>query len=141
MSPEQASGRRALVDRRTDIYSFGASLYELATLQPAFPEEERARLLQEIVTDPPQPPSKINCDIPRDLETIILKAMSKDLAERYETAKAFAEDLGRFVRHEPIRARRITRLEFARSWCRRNKLVASSIKIGIPETSCAWAPS
>jgi serine/threonine protein kinase len=62
MSPEQASGRRALVDRRTDIYSLGASLYELATLRSAFPEEDRARLLQQIVSDPPPPPSKINCD-------------------------------------------------------------------------------
>jgi serine/threonine protein kinase/WD40 repeat protein len=125
MSPEQASGRRALVDRRTDIYSLGASLYELATLRPAFPEEDRARLLQQIVTDPPPPPSKINRDVSRDLETIILKVLAKDPAERYETAKAFADDLGRFVKHEPIRARRITRLEHVKSWCRRNKAVAS----------------
>jgi serine/threonine protein kinase/WD40 repeat protein len=125
MSPEQASGRRALVDRRTDIYSLGASLYELTTLRPAFPEEDRARLLQQIVTDPPQTPSKINRDVPGDLDTIILKSMAKDPAERYETAKAFADDLGRFVKHELIRARRITRFEHVRSWCRRNKAVAS----------------
>jgi serine/threonine protein kinase/formylglycine-generating enzyme required for sulfatase activity/cephalosporin-C deacetylase-like acetyl esterase len=125
MSPEQAAGRRALVDRRTDIYSLGASLYELATLQPAFPEEDRVRLLQQIVTDPPQVPSQINYDIPKDLETIILKAMAKEPSSRYETAQELADDLGRFIKLEPIRARRISKLEHARSWCRRNKAVAS----------------
>ena len=125
MSPEQASGRRALVDRRTDIYSLGASLYELATLQPAFPEEDPHRLLQQIVTDPPQLPSRIDNAIPFDLETIILKAMAKEPSDRYETARDLADDLRRFVKHEPIRARRITKLEHARSWCRRNKAVAS----------------
>jgi serine/threonine protein kinase/WD40 repeat protein len=125
MSPEQASGRRALVDRRTDIYSLGASLYELATLHAAFPEEDRARLLQQVVTDPPPAPSQINREIPKDLETIILKAMAKEPPSRYETAQELADDLGRFVKLEPIRARRITKLAYARSWCRRNKTVAS----------------
>ena len=125
MSPEQASGRRALVDCRTDIYSLGASLYELATRQPAFPEEDRARLLQQVVTDPPQVPSRINREVPKDLETIILKAMAKEPSSRYETAKELADDLGRFIKLEPIRARRITKLAYARSWCRRNKTVAS----------------
>jgi serine/threonine protein kinase/WD40 repeat protein len=125
MSPEQACGRRALVDRRTDIYSLGASLYELATLRPAFPEEDRARLLQQIVTDPAQRPSQLNREIPKDLETVILKAMAKEPSSRYETAHELADDLGRFIKREPIRARRISKLEYARSWCRRNKMVAT----------------
>jgi serine/threonine protein kinase/WD40 repeat protein len=125
MSPEQASGRRALVDRRTDIYSLGASLYELATLHAAFPEEDRVRLLHQVITDPPQAPSQINREIPKDLETIILKAMAKEPSSRYESAQELADDLQRFAKLEPIRARRITKLAYARSWCRRNKTVAS----------------
>lgn len=125
MSPEQASGRRALVDRRTDIYSLGASLYELATLQPAYPEEDRTRLLQQIISEPPQLPSRINKSLPADLETIVLKAMAKEPTDRYATAQDLADDLARFVKCEPIRARRTSQFERVRSWCRRNKLVAS----------------
>ena len=124
MSPEQASGRRAIVDRRTDIYSLGATLYELATLRPAFCDEDRARLLQQILTDRPRLPARSIATFPKDLETIILKALAKEASERYGTAQELADDLERFIRREPIRARRVTKFEYARSWCRRNKTMA-----------------
>jgi serine/threonine protein kinase len=128
MSPEQASGRRALVDRKTDIYSLGASLYELATLQPAFSEEDRARLLQHIVSEPPQLPSQINHAVPKDLETIILKAMAKEPMDRYDTSQALADDLRRHLNDEPIRAKRPSTAERVAKWSRRHRnLVASAI--------------
>jgi serine/threonine protein kinase/Flp pilus assembly protein TadD len=128
MSPEQASGRRALVDRRTDIYSLGASLYELATLRPAYPEQDRQRLLQQIITDPPQLPSQINRTVPKDLETIVLKTMSKEPGERYTTAQDLAHDLQRFLNDEPIRAKRPSATERVAKWSRRHRtLVASAI--------------
>jgi tetratricopeptide (TPR) repeat protein len=127
MSPEQASGRRALVDRRTDIYSLGASLYELATLQPAFPEEDRTKLLQQIVIDLPRLPSQINRHVPKDLETIIFKAITKEPAERYATAQELADDLTRHLNDEPIRARRPGPAERVAKWSRRHRNLVSSI--------------
>jgi serine/threonine protein kinase len=127
MSPEQASGRRALVDRRTDIYSLGASLYELATLQPAFPEEDRTRLLQQIINESPQLPSQINREIPKDLETIILKALVKEPAERYETSQALADDLRRYLNDEPIRAKRPSATERVAKWSRRHRTLVASV--------------
>jgi serine/threonine protein kinase len=126
MSPEQASGRRALVDRRTDIYSLGASLYELATLRPAFPEEDRQRLLQQIITDPPQLPSQINRTVPKDLETIILTTMSKEPTERYTTAQDLAYDLHRFLNDEPIGAKRPSTTERIAKWSRRHRTLVAS---------------
>jgi tetratricopeptide (TPR) repeat protein len=127
MSPEQASGRRALVDRRTDIYSLGASLYELATLRPAFPEEDRARLLQQIISDPPQLLSQINRAVPKDLETIILKAMAKEPAERYATAQDLGDDLRRYLNDEPIRASRPSATERIVKWSRRHRNLVASV--------------
>ena len=86
----------------------GASLYELATLQPAFPEEDRPRLLQQIATDLPKLPSQINRDVTKDLETIILKAMAKEPAERYATAQEVADDLQRYLNASREGLRRAT---------------------------------
>jgi serine/threonine protein kinase len=106
MSPEQALAMRLLIDHRTDVYSLGATLNELLTLQPAFPGSDRQELLRQIAFDEPQRPRRINPTIPAELETIVLKALEKDPADRYATAQAFAEDLRRYLMHEPIRARR-----------------------------------
>src|SRR5262249_35667673 len=80
MSPEQAQARRGVVDQRTDIYSLGVTLYELLTLRPAFDGCDHHELLHQIALQEPVPPRRLNPAVPRDLETIILKAMAKDLS-------------------------------------------------------------
>jgi eukaryotic-like serine/threonine-protein kinase len=121
MSPEQASSKRGLIDQRTDIYSLGATLYELLTLQPAFPEKDRNELLTKIATQEPPMPRRLNTAIPKDLETIVLKSMAKIPQERYLTAEDLAEDLRCFLDDRPIKATRPSLLERAIKWCRRHK--------------------
>jgi len=105
MSPEQAEG--AKVDYRTDVYSLGATLYELVTLRPPFDGQSTAELVRQITGKEPIPPRRFARRLPRDLETIILKAMAKRPSDRYPSAQAFADDLQRFLEFEPVRARRI----------------------------------
>ena len=105
MSPEQAAAQP--VDPRTDVYSLGATLYEMLTLRPAFDGATSAEVIEQIRTKDPLPPRKITPRTPRDLETIILKAMSKRPVDRYESSEALAEDLTRYLASEPVRARRI----------------------------------
>jgi serine/threonine protein kinase/predicted Zn-dependent protease len=132
MSPEQASAKRGLIDQRTDIYSLGATLYELLTLQPAFPEKDRHQLLAQIATEEPRPPRRLNPAIPKDLETIVLKSMAKSPPDRYTTAEELAEDLKRFLDDRPIQATRPSVAERALKWCRRHKaLVASSTLLAL----------
>ncbi len=121
MSPEQAAGQHALVDTRTDIYGLGATLYELLTLQPAFPGEDRHAVLRDIEAKEPMPPRTINSAIPVDLETIVLQAMSKSRDSRYPTAEAFAEDLQRFLDGKPTQARRPTVVDRTAKWVRRHR--------------------
>lgn len=106
MSPEQ--GRTGVIDGRTDVYSLGATLYELLTLRPPFDGATAAELLDQIAGREPTPPRSIDPWIPRDLETIVLKALSKRPADRYASAAAFGADLARFLNHEPVKARRIS---------------------------------
>lgn len=96
MSPEQASGRREEVGRRSDIYSMGACLYELLTGQQPFTADNSVALLRRIIEEPLVPPSRLRPDLHHDLETIVLKAMAKDWRDRYATAEAMAADLRRF---------------------------------------------
>ena len=106
MSPEQALARRGVVDQRTDVYSLGVTLYELLALRPAFDGRDHQELLRQIALDEPTKPRRINPAIPRDLETIVLKAMAKDPSGRYATAQELAADLKRFLDDRPILARR-----------------------------------
>jgi serine/threonine protein kinase len=122
MSPEQAGGQRA-IDHRTDVYSLGATLYELVTLRPIFDGLDRQTLLQHILNEEPSPPRSLNRSIPPELETIVLKAISKAPAERYATAHDLAEDLQRFLRDEPIQARRPSPAQRLRKWLRRHPAV------------------
>ncbi len=119
-SPEQATGRRVDVDHRTDVYSLGATLYELLALQPIFPDTDRQSLLYRIINEEPVPPRAHDKNIPPELETIVLKAVAKLPAERYASAGEFAADLRRFLDDRPILARRPTAVDHARKWLRRH---------------------
>jgi serine/threonine protein kinase/tetratricopeptide (TPR) repeat protein len=121
MSPEQASARRGLADQRTDVYSLGATLYELLTLEQAFPGDDPQLVLRQLaVEEPPRPRSK-NRAIPLDLETIVQKAMAKAPDERYGTAAEFAEDLERYLGDLPIQAKRPGPVQRLRKWARRHR--------------------
>jgi WD40 repeat protein/serine/threonine protein kinase len=124
MSPEQALAKRVIVDHRTDIYSLGVTLYELLTLEPAFNGLDRQELLRQIAFEEPTSPRRLNPAIPAELETIVLKAAEKNPLERYATAQELADDLERYLRDEPILARRISQAERLRRWCRRNPTVS-----------------
>ena len=124
MSPEQATGRRSLVDRRTDVYSLGATLYELLTLQPAVADADRQEIFRRIVEGEPTPIRRLNPAVPFELATILVKAMSKEPARRYETAGHLADDLGRFLEGRPIAARPVGPIARTWRWCRRKPLLA-----------------
>jgi len=125
MSPEQAKGDRRRLDHRTDIYSLGMTLYELLTGQHAFEGEDRIKLLRDIIDSEPAPARQINAAIPRDLETIVLKAIRKDPGERYATAGELAADLQRFLDHKSILARPPSLVHQLLRWTRRNRGIAS----------------
>jgi hypothetical protein len=97
----------------------------MVTLQPAFNDTDRLRLMKRVTHGAPVPPRRLDRRTPRDLETIILKAMAKEPSQRYQTAEALAEDLRRFLADQPLRARRSSLLERTWRWCRRNPAVAS----------------
>jgi WD40 repeat protein/serine/threonine protein kinase/tetratricopeptide (TPR) repeat protein len=127
MSPEQALARRGGVDHRTDVYSLGLTLYELLTLEPAFTGSNCAELLRQIAREEPVPPRRLNKAIPRELDSIVLKAMEKNPKERYASARELADDLERFLNDEPIRARQPTWVQRARKWARRHRGVAAEL--------------
>jgi WD40 repeat protein/serine/threonine protein kinase len=121
MSPEQAMGKRAVIDHRADIYSLGATVYELLTLNAVFVGQDRQELLRQIASDEPVMPRRLVRTIPEELETIVLKALAKSPDARYATAGQLAEDLRRFLDHKPIHARRPSLAERAMKWTRRNR--------------------
>jgi len=105
MSPEQARRRKVPVDHRTDIYSLGATLYEMLTWRPPFQGKDREDTLSQIIERDPPEPRQLNPRVPRDIETIVLKCLRKDPADRYGTAEALGQDLRRFVRGDPVEAK------------------------------------
>ena len=126
MSPERF---RCECDARADIYSLGLTLYELLTLRPAFVAKDQMQLIDSINRSNPVPPRTIDPKVPRDLETIVLKAIDKDPRRRYQTADEMGEDLQRFLGDEPIHARRISLVERVSRWSRRNKGLAASLAV------------
>ena len=125
MSPEQAAGEPT-IDPRSDIYSLGTTLYELLTLHPAFGSADRQACLRQVLEQDPTAPRMWNAAIPIELETIVLKAMSKSPADRYATAGELADDLRRFLDDRPVQARRPSFVTRTRKWLRRHPAVLAS---------------
>jgi eukaryotic-like serine/threonine-protein kinase len=126
MSPEQAQARHGLVDHRADIYSLGVTLYELLTLRPAFDGQDPHELLRRVAAAEPPAPRRLNPAIPRDLETVVLRATARAPGQRYGTAQELADDLRRYLNGEPVRARRPTLAERASRWARRHRLLVAA---------------
>jgi WD40 repeat protein/serine/threonine protein kinase len=141
MSPEQALAQRVPIDHRTDIYSLGVTLYELLTLERAYPGRTREEVLRQIAFEEPRPPRRLNTAVPSELETIVLKAMAKNPEERYATAQELADDLRRFLEDKPIKAKRPSLRQRAAKWARRHKTVVRAALVVVALAVVALAVS
>jgi WD40 repeat protein/serine/threonine protein kinase len=121
MPPEAFEGRS---DTRSDVYSLGLTLYELLAFRPAFEERDRKRLIKQVTQEEAARLGMLNRSVPRDLETIVHKAIDREPGRRYQTAADLAADLQRFMDDESIQARRVSQVERLGRWCRRNPTVA-----------------
>lgn len=121
MSPEQASLVRSEIDHRTDIYSLGATLYELLSGVPAFAGDSPHQVIHAILTTDPEPPRQFRGDVPRDLDTIVMKCLEKDPTRRYASARELADDLRAWLDGRAIRARQPSLAEQAVRWLRQQR--------------------
>jgi serine/threonine protein kinase/Flp pilus assembly protein TadD len=140
MAPERFAGR---CDARSDVYALGLTLYELLARRPAFAKSDQAELIRQVTHEEPSRLRSLDPTIPRDLETVVHKAIEREPIRRYSDAAALAEDLRRFVEGRPIRARRVSPLEHAWRWCRRNPagaalVVAVLALVGLSVGGALW---
>ncbi|MBX3472027.1 MAG: protein kinase [Planctomycetes bacterium] len=141
MAPEQASGDPALVDRRSDVYGLGATLYACLVGQPPFRGNGVMDVLRQVIEEEPAPPSALRPRLDRDLETIVLTCLRKDPAARYSTAQLLADDLARWSRGEPIAASRPGRVERLGRWARRHGRAVTAAAAVVLATGGAIAAS
>jgi serine/threonine protein kinase len=142
MAPERFAGR---CDARSDVYALGLTLYELLALRPAFSAADRHELIRTVMSEEPERLRGLVPHLPRDLETIVMKAIAREPSGRYASAAALAEDLQRFLDDKPIKARRVSALEQAWRWAMRNRAVASlavglllALMAGLAGVSWQW---
>src|SRR5207249_2819682 len=142
MAPEQAVGNNAAVGNATDVYGLGAVLYQLLTGHPPFAGGTTYETIKLLLDTEPRQPRVLNPKIDRDLSTICLRCLEKDPKRRYSSALALAEDLERWLKHEPIQARRIGAFTPGSKWVRRNPtralLTASLVALA---TASGWIVS
>ena len=131
MSPEQFEQDRLALDHHTDIYSLGVTFYEMLTLSPAVAGDDRHEAIHQITERDPRPPRQVERAVPRDLETIVLKAMAKRPSARYGTARELADDLRRFLNDEPIAAKSPSPGERLAKWARRHAALLSAAAAGM----------
>jgi serine/threonine protein kinase/Tfp pilus assembly protein PilF len=134
MAPEQAMGQTKTLGPAVDIYALGAILYQMLAGRVPFPGDSPVDVMIRVATEEPVPPSRLHSKLPRDLETICLKCLEKEPHRRYRTAQALADDLARFLSHEPILARPVNAWERSLKWMKRRKLV-TALLAGIAFTS------
>jgi eukaryotic-like serine/threonine-protein kinase len=127
LPPEQAEARHDAVGPASDVYSLGAVLYCLITGRAPFQAATVADTLKQVTTTDPVSPRLLNPSVPKDLETICLKCLEKEIPSRYGTAQELADELGRFLRSEPIEARPAGAFEKGWRWCRRNPALADTL--------------
>ena len=140
MAPEQARGEVERLDRRADVYSLGASLYHVLTGEPPIPGRNGLEVISNIATTEPRAPRAVDANVPVDLEAIVMKCLEKDRSHRYDSARALAEDLDRFLSGEPVAAR------MAGVWYRLRKrlakhrrlVVAAGVALAVSGVALGW---